>query len=65
MGTRRDDGPAWIDFPPLWPERGQARDGDPETAEERPAVVLTTAIPDIGRRERPRVLRIVSGVRTR
>ncbi|MBJ7455713.1 MAG: hypothetical protein JHC74_06615 [Thermoleophilia bacterium] len=62
----RDTGdPAWIDFPPRWPEApGQgARRVDAE--HERPAVVLTTPIPRLGRRERPRVLRIVTGVRPR
>ncbi len=52
--------PTWIDFPPRWPARGGAT-GDAE--HERPPVVLTAAIPHRGRRERPVVLRIVTGVR--
>lgn len=58
--ARRNDAidPTWIDFPPRWPER------TPGGAEhERPPVVLTTAIPHRGRRERPVVLRIVTGPR--
>lgn len=51
---------AWIDFPPRWPERG---DAPGEAEHERPPVVLTAAIPHRGRRERPVVLRIVTGVR--
>lgn len=54
--------PAWIDFPPRWPERDRAP-GDPER--ERPPVLLTTPIPRLGRRERPKVLRIVAGGRSR
>lgn len=49
--------PAWIDFPPRWPDRERAP-GDAER--ERPPVLLTTAIPRLGRRERPKVLRIVA-----
>ena len=52
--------PAWIDFPPRWPERDRAP-GD----RERPPVLLTAPIPRIGGRERPKVLRIVAGGRSR
>jgi len=54
--------PGWIDFPPRWPER----DRPPADAErERPPVLLTSPIPRLGRRERPKVLRIVTGARAR
>lgn len=48
----------WIEFPPRWPERDGAQD---ETERERPPVLLTSPIPRLGRRERPKVLRIVTG----
>jgi hypothetical protein len=62
MPRRRADDDPWIDFPPQWPERPDGRVRPPE---ERPEVVLTTAIPRTGRGPRPRVLRIVTGARPR
>lgn len=61
---RRPD-PGWIEFPPLWPESVARERRGTRAEEERPAVVLTSRIPRIGRRERPRVLRIVTGARAR
>lgn len=52
--------PGWIDFPPRWPERENDADG---AERERPPVLLTAPIPHLGRRERPKVLRIVTGAR--
>jgi hypothetical protein len=69
VSARRAPGlrdPVWIEYPPLWPETmaARARDGaGAPPAEQRPAVVLTARIPHLGRRERPRVLRIVTGGR--
>lgn len=63
MSRRADTGePGWIDFPPRWPERDHVP-GDAER--QRPTVLLTAPIPRLGRRERPKVLRIVTGVRVR
>jgi hypothetical protein len=62
----RDTGdPGWIDFPPRWPEAPEPGGRRVDAEHERPAVLLTARIPRIGRRERPRVLRIVTGVRPR
>ena len=65
MGRRRAEDHRWIDFPPLWPERPDGDEGRGRLAEQRPEVVLTTAIPRTGRGPRPRVLRIVTGGRAR
>lgn len=68
MSTLRVPGhrdPGWIEYPPLWPETAAARAHDRAGAgREQPAVVLTARIPRPGR-ERPRVLRIVTGARAR
>ncbi len=65
MSRRRAEDHSWIDFPPLWPERREVEGGRERPAEERPEVVLTTAIPRTGCGPRPRVLRIVTGARAR